>query len=180
MESATLKLRAALAVFEEVAQASNQFWDVNQQLDETWKQSLWKGFLGQRRFRTRLRGLLKKLDQAVALAWEAHRADPDVAIVQESGHEPVEWAPDTVISSCYMGAGVINLYLGDFTAAESLFRLSEKYFPTSEVYLRLGGLYIAEGDPQKARRTFQKVLDQDPESEEAVQALSIMRQLEER
>jgi len=138
----------------------------------------WAGFSGGLRIRNESRGLLQKCDNAIKLATSVESAEPGCSVTLERNRAQLEITPAMVIAHAYLSKGVVHLACSSFVEAQSELQQSLRILPTADGQLRLAYAVIAEGDFEEAVLTFQKVLDDFPESEEAVEARKVLLELE--
>jgi tetratricopeptide (TPR) repeat protein len=138
----------------------------------------WAGFSGGLQIRKEQRGLLQKCDNAIKLATDVESAEPGCSVTLERDGARSEITPALVIAHAHLSKGVVHLACSAFADAQSALQRSLQILPTADGQLRLAYAIVGEGDFEQAVLAFQKVLDDFPESEEAVEARKVLLEFE--
>ena len=194
-DSAELDLKAALSLENEIAEELESWKRASAEVAErasadtkaAWDAGVWKGLgasakelystvkIGSER-----QAILKKVEQAISFATNAKALDPGVSVIQAEGGMEVEATPDLAIGWAYCTKGIVFTLAGQYKEAQAWFGESLKTFPTTDAQLRLACVVAAQGSRNDAITEFQRVIDMDATSEEAVEARKALAELQRR
>jgi len=138
---------------------------------------LWQGFKDGLQIKKESANLLQKCEQATALASSVKSTNPDMRIIIQRDKEQVEITPDIVIAHSHLCKGVISFLVGNLKDSQICFEQSLKFYPTADAQLRLAYCIAAQGDRDAAIAAFQRVIDNYPIEQEAVEAKKAILEL---
>jgi tetratricopeptide (TPR) repeat protein len=117
--------------------------------------------------------LMEKLKEAMSLALSVRKEAPSLHL--DEG-EPL--TADIVMAKAHFCEGILHASKANWPAAESAFRQAVSTIPTPDGQLRVGYAVAAQGHRDAARTEFQRILAENPTSDEAVEAAKAIRELE--
>jgi tetratricopeptide (TPR) repeat protein len=175
--SPELKLRTAASLVEEVSSKIDPFKSAVARSDAAWDASFWGGVQSQWQVGREAAALMQDLNEAVDLASEAAEGG-DVSVEIRDGEDAIEFTSTAVLAEAHLALGVLHAIQKDWTASEHSLRASLEDLPTPDAQLRLGSVLFAARRPEAAEEIFRKVIDDYPDSPEAVEAMKAVRELE--
>ena len=176
--SAELNLKTAISILDELTEQIEPLKNAIAQSGATWDASVWEGLKGQFSISKESGNLLQKCEQSISLASSAKSSEPNVSVILERDGREVEITPHEVIGTAYIAKGVLYSVSQRWKETQYSFEQSLNNFPTSDAQLRLSYIFLAQGLRDTARLGFEKVIDQYPESAEAVEAKKALMELE--
>ena len=137
-----------------------------------------QGFKGKLEIARESNAILHKCDQAIALSTKAKSSNPEMRLVLQREGQDVEITPDMVLAHSHLSKGVVKYISGNFNDALAFFKQSIKIYPTPDARLRLAYTILGLGDRDTAIVAFQRVIDKNPDADEAVEAKKAILGLE--
>ena len=176
--SAELDLKTAISMLDEATEHIEPLKNAIAQSDAAWDASFWEGLKDQFSISRESGNLLQKCEQSISLASSAKSLEPNVSVILERDDTEVDITPHEVIGAAYINKGVLYSVSQQWEEAQYSLEQSLNNFPTSDAQLRLSDIFAAQGLRDTAMQNFQKVIDQYPESAEAVEAKKALIELE--
>lgn len=177
VHSAELDLKAAISLVNEASEEIESLKRASEMAETAWDAGVWKGLKASFEVTRERVAILEKLEQAISLASSAKLSDPGVSVVIEEEGKEVELIPDSVIQMAYTQKGIMWVLLRQWQEAKHWFQEALKVFPTSDTQFRLACTVAAQGYRNEAMAEFQRVIELDPTSEEAVEARKALLEL---
>lgn len=176
--SPALSLRTAVSLVDEALAQIEPLKDHISRSDSAWDASVWQGLQSQFAVARESAGLSRNLDQAITLADGAASSDPDVRVIKQGDGEPLEISPDSLKATALLVKAMLQAFQQRWQEANSFLQQSLSLHPTADAQLRLASVTAALGERTAASAEFQKVIDFYPESEEAVEAMKALQELD--
>ena len=174
-ESAELKLKAAVSLLNETSEQTSDIQGIRRarQAAINWGNGGWAGIWDEVKalssISRQLGGVLAKLDQAIALAQEASDLDPDVETAVPKDEEFI-FTPRSVTANARFQQGLLDFAQERYGDAETSFEASLDLVDNGSARLFLAYTIEAQGYRQRAVNAFERVIEIDSGSEEAVEA----------
>lgn len=137
-----------------------------------------QGFKGKLGIARESNALLHKCEQAISLASGVIITAKDARVLVKRDGEDVEVTPQEILAHSHLCKGVIFSFSDRYKDAETSFEESVKALPIADARLRLAYAILMQGERDRAIKAFQKVINEYPEAEEAVEANRTLLEVE--
>lgn len=170
-ESAVLKLKAAWAILNETHGTTSDIQGVMSARESAiGVDGIWANMRAQRRFYGVIDSVRNQIDQAIGFIEEAERLDPEVVLFTDGGDEEIELTPLSMKSNAWFQHGLLSYANESLENARIHFAKSVGLVPIPPAQLFLAYTIGFLGHREHAILAFEKVIEMDPASEEAVTA----------
>jgi TM2 domain-containing membrane protein YozV len=186
MPSPELNLKTALSLIDEVAAQIEPFKQSIDQHNASLQNSgernvlisLTQGITGKIGIAKESKALIQKCDEVISLSNLVKSSNPDTRLLVNREGENVQITPDILVAHSYVCKGIIAYLSNKLKDSQSYFEQSMQFFPTADAQLRIGYSILGQGERDESLEAFKKVVQNYPDSEEAVEANKMVVKLD--